>query len=376
MRIGKFLQRAAVLALATSLLLAGCQNEAPVPASSEEEGLLVGFSMATLKEDRWLRDRDIFSAKAKQEGINVLISNANNDAERQYEQVVDMVEQGVDVLVIAPHDCDNSARCVTLAKRAGIPVISYDRLVKNANVDVYISFDNYKVGELQGKAILEAVPEGGYILLNGSEDDSNSQMYYQGCMDQLQPAIDAGKIQVEAETWVQDWRRETAFSFTSDVLREKGDKIDAVVAANDSLAWAAIDALSEARLMDQVKVVGHDADLAACQRIVSGTQLMTVYKPIPDLVDKTIEACKILAQGNKIESEKTIDDGTYQVPYWMIDVIAVTKENMDDTVIKDGFHLKEDVYRQETYEMRETGAGFCTQRLSFFVAINYRRDIK
>ena len=91
MRIGKFLQRAAVLALATSLLLAGCQNETPVPASSEEEGLLVGFSMATLKEDRWLRDRDIFSAKAKQEGINVLISNANNDAERQYEQVVDMV---------------------------------------------------------------------------------------------------------------------------------------------------------------------------------------------------------------------------------------------------------------------------------------------
>ena len=348
MRIGKFLQRAAVLALATSLLLAGCQNETPVPASSEEEGLLVGFSMATLKEDRWLRDRDIFSAKAKQEGINVLISNANNDAERQYEQVVDMVEQGVDVLVIAPHDCDNSARCVTLAKRAGIPVISYDRLVKNANVDVYISFDNYKVGELQGKAILEAVPEGGYILLNGSEDDSNSQMYYQGCMDQLQPAIDAGKIQVEAETWVQDWRRETAFSFTSDVLREKGDKIDAVVAANDSLAWAAIDALSEARLMDQVKVVGHDADLAACQRIVSGTQLMTVYKPIPDLVDKTIEACKILAQGNKIESEKTIDDGTYQVPYWMIDVIAGPKENRDGTVIKDGFHLKEDVYRQET----------------------------
>lgn len=346
MRMKRFLRRAAPLALAAALLLAGCQNEIPAPTSSEEERLLVGFSMATLKEDRWLRDRDIFSAKAKQEGIDVLITNANNDADRQYEQVADMVEQGVDVLVIAPHDCDNSARCVGLAKRAGIPVISYDRLVKNADVDVYISFDNYKVGELQGKAILEAVPEGGYILLNGSEDDSNSQMYHQGCMDQLQPAIDAGQIQIVGETWVQDWRRETAFAFTSDVLRDKGDRVNAVIAANDSLAWAAIDALSEAQRMDQVKVVGHDADLAACQRIVVGTQLMTVYKPIPDLVDKTIEACKLLAEGKEIDGEKTIDDGTYQVPYWMIDVIAVTKENIDDTVIKDSFHLKEDVYRQ------------------------------
>ena len=122
--------------------------------------------------------------------------------------------------------------------------------------------------------------------------------------------------------------------------------MNAVIAANDSLAWAAIDALSEAQRMDQVKVVGHDADLVACQRIVVGTQLMTVYKPIPDLVDKTIEACKLLAEGKEIDGEKTIDDGTYQVPYWMIDVIAVTKENIDDTVIKDGFHLKEDVYRQ------------------------------
>ena len=347
MRMGKFLRRAALFALATAMLLTGCKHGAPAPPSNSEDRLLVGFSMATLKEDRWLRDRDIFSAKAKQEGIDVLISNANNDADRQYEQVADMVEQGVDVLVIAPHDCDNSARCVALAKRAGIPVISYDRLVKNADVDVYVSFDNYKVGELQGKTILEAVPEGGYILLNGSEDDSNSQMYHQGCMDQLQPAIDAGKIRIEAETWVQDWRRETAFAFASEVLKTKGNDVNAVVAANDSLAWAAIDALSEARLTDQVKVVGHDADLAACQRIVVGTQLMTVYKPIPDLVDKAIQACKILAAGEKIDSEKTIDDGTYQVPYWMIDVIAVTKENIDDTIIKDGFHLKEDVYRQE-----------------------------
>lgn len=343
-------RRCALLVLAVlqcTLALAACSGDTSPPEPEQEKRLLVGFSMATLKEDRWLRDRDIFSAKAKQENIDVIIANANNSTERQYEQVADMVERGIDVLVIAPHDSDNSAQCVTLAKREGIPVISYDRLVKNANVDVYVSFDNYKVGELQGETILEEVPEGGYILLNGSEDDSNSQMYHQGCMDQLQEGIASGKVQIVAETWVEDWRRETAFDFMSNVLKEKGDSISAVIAANDSLAWAAIDALSEARLTDQVKVVGHDADLAACQRIVVGTQLMTVYKPIPNLVDRTIEACQTLAAGKRVDCDKTIDDGTYQVPYLMCDVISVTKENIDDTVIKDGFHLKEDVYRRE-----------------------------
>lgn len=337
------------LVLACTLLcgiLVGCDSKNNVPTgSSGTKKITVGFSMATLKEDRWLRDRDIFTAKAKQANIDVIVSNANNNADVQYQQVQDMIDRGIDVLVIAPQDCEKAAACVQIAKKAGIPVVSYDRLVRNANEDVYVSFDNVKVGQLQAEELLSKVPQGGYLILNGAETDNNSAMFKQGYMGKLQPSIDSGKIQIVAQTAVADWRRETAYAFVSDQLKINATRIKAILAANDSLAYGAIDALSEAKLTKKVVVVGHDADLPACQRIVDGTQDMTVYKQIDKLVDKTVEICKTLAQKQKIEYARTINNSTDNIPYVMIDVIAVTKSNIDETVIKDGFQLKEDVYR-------------------------------
>lgn len=324
----------------------GCSKEDTVSQQGSDDGkILVGFAMATFKEDRWLRDRDIFAAKAKEAGFDVVITNANNDPELQKKQVSDMVEKGIDVLVFVPQDCPTASVCTNIAKKAGIPVISYDRLVQRADVDVYISFDNVKVGRLQGEALTKAVPTGGYIILNGSEADHNSAMFHEGYMEALKSSIDSGKVDIVAETWVQNWTRETAFSFVADTLKKEGSKVNGIIAANDSLAWAAIDALSEARLTEKVKVVGHDADLAACQRIVDGTQLMTVYKPIKNLVEETVKVCKTLVEKKPLETDKTINDGEYDVPYIMIDVLPVTVQNIDETVIKDGFHLKEDVYR-------------------------------
>lgn len=313
--------------------------------SSDARKMTIGFSMATLKEDRWLRDRDIFSAKAKQENMDVIVSNANNDADMQCRQVQDMINKGIDVLVIVPQDDKKSIACVQLAKKAGIPVISYDRLVLNANVNAYISFDNVNVGQLQAEELLKKVPQGGYLILNGAKSDNNSVMFNQGYMGKLKPAIDSGKIQIIAQTWVPNWIRESACSFVREQLKQNTGKIKAILAANDSLAYGAIDALSEARLSKKVIVVGHDGDLPACQRIVDGTQDMTVYKPIDKLVDKTIETCKALAQKQNISYSQTINDGSYNVPYLMIDVIPVTKYNIDDTIIKDGFQTREDVYR-------------------------------
>ncbi|MFA9379777.1 MAG: sugar ABC transporter substrate-binding protein [Acetanaerobacterium sp.] len=327
-------------------LMHGCEGgETASGSDTHDDTLLVGFSMATLKEDRWLQDRDIFISKAKQAGIEVIVSNANNDTELQFSQVRDMVAQNIDVLVIAPHDRELAADCVALAKKEGIPVISYDRLVTNADVDVYISFDNVKVGRLQGEGITQAVPKGGYIVLNGSQNDNNSIMFREGYMEMLQPLVDSGAVEITAETWVENWRRETAFEFVSQAIKDNPGGVGAIIAANDSLAWGAIDALAEARLADKVKVVGHDADLAACQRIVVGTQMLTVYKPIKNLVEATVAMCKTLAAGQPVQAQDTIFDGSYDVPYVMIDVVAVTKDNIDDTVIRDGFHLREDVYR-------------------------------
>lgn len=329
----------------TFVFFSGCTKEEKVIKSDLEKKTVIGFSMATLKEDRWLQDRDIFIAKAKKEGFEVIVKNANNDSQLQYKQVGDMVKSGIDILVIAPHDSIDSARCVNLAKKSGISVISYDRLVRNANVDVYVSFDNIKVGRVEAEELTKAVPEGGYVILGGAETDNNSKLLYSGYMSVLSTSLNRKRIKIVAETWVVDWRREGAFEFVSGILKENPDSVQGIIAANDSLAWGAIDAISMARLTGKIKVTGQDADLAACQRIVEGTQLSTVYKPIKKLVEETLNICKLLLNNEPVPFQSTINDGTYDIPYVMIDVISVNKDNIDDTIIKDGFHLKEDVYR-------------------------------
>jgi len=310
-----------------------------------EEKITVGFSMGTLMEDRWIRDRDIFIAMAEQEGIDVIVNNANNDSDLQYQQVLEMLKQDIDVLVIAPNDCYSEAKCVKAAKDKNIPVISYDRLVYNSDVDVYISFDHAQVGEIMASYLIKMAPEGGYIIVNGSETDSNTKMIYDSAMKTLKPYIDNKQIEILEETWVDGWKRETAYDFVSEQIKLYGDKIKAIICGNDSMAWGVIDALSEAQIAEQVVVAGQDADLVACQRIVTGKQAVTTYKPIKNLVEKTVEVCLQLVNGEEIGSQGTIDDGSYDVPYIYIGVEAVTKENINDTVIKDGFHLYEDVYK-------------------------------
>ena len=334
--------------LFTNACTACNRNHLENSSSSDMKRSVIGFSLATLKEDRWLRDRDIFVAKAKQAGFDVILSNSNNNSKMQYEQVEDMIRKNVDILVIAPQDRDDAARCVQDAKKAGIPVVSYDRLIRNADVDVYVSFDTEKIGKIQAKILLDAAPQGGYLIVNGSKDDNNTTLTHRSCMAQLQPSIASGRVRIVAETWVKDWRREGAYEFVHDQLKLHPAEITGIIAGNDSLAWGVIDALSEAKLARKVLVAGMDADLAACQRIVDGTQLMTVYKPIEKFAEQVVDVCKTLSRGEKISSIKTINDGTYNVPYIVVDVIGVTKENIDETVIKDGFQLKEDVYRTDT----------------------------
>jgi len=328
-------------------LFACSKEEDKIDEPTKQEDIIVGFSMGTLMEDRWIRDRDILIATAEKKGIKVIVNNANNDSDLQYEQVQEMLNQDIDVLVIAPNDCFIEARCVKAAKDKNIPVVSYDRLVFNSDVDVYISFDHAGVGEIMATYLLEKAPEGGYIIVNGSKTDSNSTMIYDSAMNILQPYIEDNKIKILDETWVDGWKRETAYDFVSEQIKLYGDEVKAIICGNDSMAWGVIDALSEAQIAEQVVVAGQDADLVACQRIVTGKQLVTVYKPIKNLVEKTVEVCLQLVKGEEVKSQGTMSDGTNEVPYIFIGVEAVTKENIDDTVIKDGFHLYEDVYQIE-----------------------------
>jgi D-xylose transport system substrate-binding protein len=214
----------------------------------------------------------------------------------------------------------------------------------NANVDLYITFDNVKVGELMAKRIAKSMPEGNLLIINGAKTDNNTKMIKHGYDQVLKPLAADMKVNIIAEEWAADWLKEYAFKVVDDLLQAK-TRIDAVIAGNDSLAEGVIEALSEHRMAGKVTVIGQDADLTACQRIVEGTQLMTIYKPIEKLAEAAVEMSIRLVKGEPLNVQDYINDGTYEVKYYVLDPVAVDKDNIDATIIRDGFHLKNEVYR-------------------------------
>lgn len=324
-------------------------NNAATNTSSNKSNnsgeIKIGLSMDTLNLERWQHDRDIFVKKAEELGTKVLVQSANSDSQTQYSQCQNLIAQGVKVLVIIPHDGSAIAPIVEEAHKAGVKVLAYDRLIMNANVDYYVSFDNVKVGELQAEAITKLVPKGKYFLLEGSPTDNNAKLFEQGQMKVLKPLVNKGDISIIGEQWAKDWSPQEAYNIMQNALTANNNKIDAIVDANDSTAGGAIQALTEQKLAGKVPISGQDADLAACQRIVEGTQTMTVYKPIVAEATKAAEMAVAMAKGEKIETNGTVNNGKIDVPSVLLTPIAVDKNNIYDTVIKDGFQKLEDVYK-------------------------------
>lgn len=317
----------------------------PNGLEEEQKKIKVGFSLGTLKEERWLKDRDILMAKIRELGGEIIVQNANNDDQDQLKQVRYLISQDIDVLILVPNDHHKANEAVELAKRNGVKVISYDRLVLNANVDLYVSFDNTRVGELMAESVLAHMPQGHLLIVNGATSDHNTRLIKEGYDRVLQESIEAGHIELVAEEWAQNWMKEHAFTVTDQLLKE-GHTIEAVIAGNDGLADGVIEALSQHRLAGQTIVVGQDADLAACQRIVEGTQLLTIYKPIEKLVEATARIAVQMAKGEELANIKyTINDGSYDIPYYVLEPVVVDQNNMKETVIKDGFHMIDEVYR-------------------------------
>lgn len=331
----------AVLLAVLFVFLSGCKLDQTF--KNEDDSIIIGFIAESMTVERWQRDRDIFVATAEALGAQVIVKNAYEESEVQEQIGREMIAQGVDVLVIVAYDKDSLKDLVDYAHSRHVKVIAYDRMINNANVDLYISFDNYMVGELMGKAAVQGVPSGNYLILNGTQRDNNSGMLNDGYMSVLQPKLNSGDIKIIGETWVEDWRDELSYAYVTGII-DSGAEIDAIIAADDRLAEGAINALSENRLAGEVFVTGQDAELAACQRIVEGTQNMTVYKKISLLAEGAAQKAVEMAQGKDIGESATISDGSYDIKYIVCEPIEVTKVNINETVIEDGFYTVEQVY--------------------------------
>jgi D-xylose transport system substrate-binding protein len=307
---------------------------------------VIGLSLDTLKEERWQRDRDTFIAEAKKLGATVIVQSANSDDTRQVRDVESLISRRVDVLVIVPHNGEAMTRAVKSANEAKIPVIAYDRLIMNCAIDYYLTFDNLKVGEAQASYIAARLPKdrpARIVRIYGAPTDNNAKLYQQGQDTILLPLIKAGKIQVVHEDWALDWKPENAKKIMNAAVTKAGRKIDAVVVSNDGTAGGAIQALQEDGLAGKVLVSGQDADLAACQRILRGTQAMTVYKPLKNLATLAASVAVKVAQGQQPATSTTTHNGVKQVPSIFEKVISVDRDNLQSTVVADGFHRAADL---------------------------------
>lgn len=317
----------------------------------EEEKIQIGMSFDSFVIERWQRDRDVFVSMAKELGAEVNVQNANGDIEEQKKQIDYFIKKEMDVIVIICIDSEGLKENVQRAKEAGIKIIAYDRLIKNADVDLYISFDNEMVGAMMAQALIdEGIAGGGVLMLGGSSADNNVSLVESA----FRKVMEENDVTVLASTHAEGWKAEVAAEYVYDHM-DVVERADAIMCGNDDLASKVVRALAEKRMAGNVLVVGQDADLEACQRIVEGTQVMTVYKPVEKLAQRAAECAVLLAKGEALEGADvtTIDNGGYRVPYVGLEPISVNEENINEVIIGSGFHLKEDVYLNVPGKMPE-----------------------
>ena len=341
------------------LLLSGCSKNKLQQAHEEDSASskaskndnktkpLVGFSIAsdTLILERWNKDIKIFSSEIAALGGEVLFQLSAGGTEAQITQIEYLLSKDIDALVVIPNDSDMLSVVIQQITDKQIPIIAYDRPINGVPIDAYVSFDNKSVGMLMAKALTSACPHGKYLIINGSKKDSNSYEVNRGIMSVLEPFVTGGKIEIKKQIWLDEWSFDEALKKADEVFADSTD-FDAITCGNDQIAEAVLQLLAERRLAGKILVSGQDADLSACQHIAEGTQFMTVYKPIKALATRAAKVTMSIINGNPDRPDDYISNKSNGlIPFYCEQPYAVTKENLEETIIKDGFHTAKDVYR-------------------------------
>jgi len=341
---------AAVTVVSAAVVASGCgssDNDKTTSGGgnkSENKGGKIALLLPETKTARYeTQDRPLFEAKVKQlcPNCEILYSNADQDAAKQQQQAEAALTQGAKVLVLDAVDAASAGAIVTRAKQQKVPVISYDRLITDAPVDYYISFDNVRVGQLQGQALAKKLKDDGkatgpIVMINGAPTDNNAKLFKEGAHS----VIDSSGFKVAKEYDTPDWTPDKAQQEMEQAITALGkDGFVGVYAANDGTAGGAIAAM-KGNGVDPTKIptTGQDAELAAIQRILAGEQYMTVYKAIKPEAEQAAELAVALAKGEA--SPKTTDkvnNGMKDVPSFILNPVSVTVDNINDTVVKDGF---------------------------------------
>lgn len=322
--------------------------------SGDLQGKKVGYSCGQEFEERWLREIGLFEDFFEANGVEFSYQMANHDNNKQVSQAENFINQGVDVLILTPSDADAAAVIADACEEAGVTLIVYDQPLNSKNVDYLVTFDSITTGEIISQAVFERAPEGNYVVLYGDQANMNAQGIKEGYWNTIQEAVDSGKINVVMEQWVANWDPNEAQNLVENALTANNNDIQGILTPNDGTAGGAIQALKSQNLEGVVPVAGQDADLAACQRIVEGTQMATAFKNLLTLNQATCEVSLAVLKGEDPMQEIDSSLGTWTdyktkngdvVPLLSIPQVSVNKDNMYDEIVKTGFHTLEEVYK-------------------------------
>ena len=354
---------------------APAEAEAPAaeePAAAEPaaaEKTIVGLSFSDFATERWKNEEVLMRGLLEDLGYEVVSAEANHDVKLQNDQIDNMVTQGAKVIIVIAEDGDAAATAVAAAAKAGVKVIAYDRLIKSPDISAYISFDNVAVGYNEADGVVKALDIENWdvaangpariIKMGGSPTDNNAILVRQGQDQILDPLVEAGKVEIVADQWVDNWDAAKAVTLMENMLASVGNDVDGVVASNDGTALGALQAMKAQGLAGKVPISGQDATADGCNSIVKGEQTVTVFKDIRLLSPMAVELADKLAKGEDLGlemftlAELTLNDALEgEVPCNFLPVVQVTKDNVYDVVVKSGFQSYDDVYRDIPEDQR------------------------
>ena len=315
------------------------------PSSTSQSRLTIGFSIDTLAIERWQRDIDIFINKVREMDADVIVQNAGNSIEEQNRQLMYLLERNVDAVVVLPKDASSITESVAKIRSKGIPVISYDRLTLNADINLYLTIDSEKVGEYMASELLRLTRGKNWYCILGPEEDFNMAFIKDG-LDRILRTTD---VKINHIFYTDGWNYDLSYQEMVRILKE--DKIpDAIVCGNDAIAASVIQAISRYYPETHIPICGQDADITACQYIVKGKQDFTIYKPIVKLAELAAECAVLLARKENIFEQnfriRPINNGYADIPAIWLEPTFVDKYNMDKVIIDSGFHSAASVYTE------------------------------
>jgi len=316
------------------------------PGCTNKKNLKIAFLYPSKTIERFRKESEFFKAYAEKQGIEVIIKDSEVDETLQKAQASEIIEQGVDAIVIIAVNVNTGAAIVREAKENDVKVLAYNRMITNSDVDFFVASSNDQIGKSMVDAVIKEKKGGNFVILGGDKFDKNGLDLQNAIKKHLKPYVDKGDVNIVYESFIEQWSDEIARFEMQKVISLYGTDIDAVISGFDGMSEAAIEVLEKYDLAGKVAVTGQDAELRGCRNIVKGYQTMTLYHPLKTIAESAAEIAIELAKGKNLKEfvNSTENNGYKDVPTHRVNSIIITKDNIDKELIDTGIYTSEEVY--------------------------------